>query len=266
MPEEIQVLMLEAVQPWLKKGEIESIRLSTRPDCIHPDICVFLRDYGVATIELGVQSLDDNVLSTALRGHSAQHSLAAAGQLKDAKFRLGIQLMPGLPGESRISFIRTVKDTIGLQPQFVRLYPALVVRPSGLEKLYNRGEFSPMSLERAVVLTSWARRRFLQSGIEVVRMGLQPSESLEKSIVAGPYHPAFGELVISREWYRRVKKLFKTYPEKKITITLSDKDLSSFKGIKKENMVKFARLGFTDRLQVKVDKNMERGMMHHAVS
>ena len=265
MPEEIQVLMLEAVQPWLKKGEIKSIRLSTRPDCINQDICVFLRDYSVATIELGVQSLDDTVLSIALRGHTANHSFAAAGQLKDYKFRLGIQLMPGLPGESRFSFIGTVKKTIGLQPQFVRLYPALVVKPSGLEKLYNRGEYTPMSLERAVVLTSWARRRFLQSGIDVVRMGLQPSESLEKSIVAGPYHPAFGELVISREWFRRVKKLLKAHPEKKVTVTISEKDLSAFNGMKKENLVKFARLGLTDRLQVKVDKYMKRGKMHHAV-
>ncbi len=266
LPLEMQTKMLAAVKPWLSNGEITGIRLSTRPDCIDQDMCEFLLERGVITVELGVQSLDEVVLSKALRGHTVADCLSAARQIKTSALHLGIQLMPGLPGETRYSFIQSVKKTIGLLPEFVRLYPALVVRQSGLEKLYKSGDYSPLSLPLAVVMASWARRRFLESGIAVARMGLQPSESLEKSLVAGPYHPAFGELAISREWFAKVKKIMAAHPQSNIIITISDRDLSSFNGLKRENIVKLMNLKLTDRLQVRVDKNIERGEMHYVVS
>lgn len=266
LPLDLQDVMLKAVQPWLLSGEVESIRLSTRPDCVDAEICKFLWDRGVRTVELGVQSLDDKVLSTALRGHDVRDCNVAADCLKKRGFRLGIQLMPGLPGESRFSFIRTIRATIELHPDFVRIYPALVIENSGLAHLYEIGEYIPMSLKRAIVMTAWARRSFQQSGIEVVRMGLQPSKSLETSIVAGPYHPAFGEMVRSREWFKKVKRLLTAYPQRNITITVSNRDESALNGIKKENMIKLANLGLAKRLQITIDRNLERGKLRYVVS
>ena len=266
LPLVLQDGMLKAVQPWLLSGEVESIRLSTRPDCIDTEICGFLWNSGVRTVELGVQSLDDKVLSTAMRGHNAEDCITAAECLKEHEFCLGIQLMPGLPGESRFSFIGTVRESFGLHPDFVRIYPALVIEHSGLAHLYDTGDFKPMTLERAIVMTAWARRKFLQSGIEVVRMGLQPSDSLEKSIIAGPYHPAFGELVKSREWFKKVKGLLNAHPHRNITITVSDRDISTLKGIRKENMTKLANLGLAERLQIKIDRTIERGKLRYVVS
>jgi len=266
LPREQQVAMLEAVVSWVHRGEIETIRLSTRPDCVDATTCGFLHQYGVGCVELGVQSLDDDVLEASRRGHDSKDCHVAMKYIKNSGLHAGIQLMPGLPGETRRSFRRTIEQTIALAPSFVRLYPVLVVQKSGLALRYAEGGYTPLSLEMAVVLTAWARHRLLDAGIPVVRMGLQPSASLEKSVLAGPYHPAFGELVMARQWLHTTRKILAAHPGGKIQLTIAERDLSCFNGIGRANRKRLQHLGLEERLEVVVDNNLERGSMQYVVS
>lgn len=265
LPMDQQTNMLEALLPWVKKGEIDLLRLSTRPDCINPEICEFLRQYDVGVVELGVQSLDNKVLHASRRGHDSQDARVATELLKEKGFQVGIQLMPGLPGETRMSFMRTVKKVISLQPTFVRIYPAVVVEKSGLAELYFKGKYAPLSLDMAVVLCSWAMKRFQENDIEVVRTGLQHSHSLQKSVIAGPYHSAFGEMVKARQWFKRVRSILAENGNEKIRFTISTRDLSCFNGVNRSNREKYAKLGLDERMEVMVDRHMQRGSLDYAV-
>ncbi len=196
---EVQKSYLEACQPFISSGRIKGIRLSTRPDCISREILAFLRDHQVETIELGVQSMDDSVLMRSGRGHTAADTIHAVTLLREQGFSIGLQLMPGLPGDAAGTFMETVHSVIGMRPEFVRIYPALVIKETPLEALYCSGQYAPLSLDEAV---QWCKNAFLQferAGIAVIRMGLQPTEELQKTgtILAGPYHPAFRQLVDS---------------------------------------------------------------------
>ncbi len=264
---EEQVEMLSSVRSFLDSGRVDSIRLSTRPDCIDRDVCDLLQEFGVKTVELGVQSMDDHVLKKSQRGHTVLHSTEAFLLLREAGMQVGIQLMVGLPAETTISFLHGIGEVIRLQPDFVRLYPVLVVKKSGLQGLYNRGEYHPLSLHKAVALTAKGYLRLHRAAIPVVRMGLQPSESLERSLIAGPYHPSFGELVQSRIWFNRIrKKLVTLHPGKKVAISVSHRDLSAVNGMNKKNIKRLNELGFRDRFMITADKRMERGRIKYVLS
>lgn len=265
LPLEKQRLMLETVSPWINNGDIDLVRLSTRPDCIDQSTCKLLKEHGVGIVELGVQSLDDKVLRASRRGHDSKDCNGAVEVLKNSGFQVGVQLMPGLPEETRYSFMQTVQKAIALKPDFVRIYPVVVVRRSGLAEKYARNEYTPLTLSMAIVLTAWARRRFLDNDIRVVRMGLQPSESLQQNVVAGPYHPAFGEMVMAREWFKRTRRILAENREKNIQLTISARDLSCFHGVNKANKLRFEELGLAKRLEVAVDKNLQRGSMRYVV-
>ena len=266
LPEEKQEQMLRVVQPFLGRGDVHCIRLSTRPDCLDSAICTFLKKMGVAIVELGVQSLDDDVLLRSRRGHTAEECRRAVSALKEAGIEVGIQLMPGLPGESGPSFFKGVREVIDLAPAFVRLYPALVVNHSGLAEMHRLGNYRPLTMNRAVALCRRAKEMFLQAGIRVVRIGLQPSASLEKELLAGPYHPAFGELVAARDWFRRMRTLLAGCPAGgRLTVQISERDLSAFLGPKRINMQRLAQLGLTDRLLLETRKEMQRGTLTYVV-
>ena len=262
-----QAELLEAVQPFIIAGGVGSIRCSTRPDCIDPEIIELLQKYNVTTVELGVQSLDDGVLKKARRGHSAGDCEKAFRMLKKGGIEVGIQLMPGLPGDTTYSFLKTVNRVIELGPDFVRIYPCIVVNESGLEDLYERGGYQPLTLAKAVAICGFCYPKFQKAGVGVVRVGLQPSESLEKSVIAGPYHPAFGELVQSRLWLKKIKKkLMHLKTGEKLEMHLSHRDLSSVIGQQKRNMKRLEELGFKDRFTFVVDRNMQRGCTQYVVS
>jgi histone acetyltransferase (RNA polymerase elongator complex component) len=266
LPEEQQEEMLRVVRPFLHRGDVQCIRLSTRPDCLDADICRFLRERGVAIVEVGVQSLDDDVLQKSRRGHTAADCSRAVQVLQKAGIEVGVQLMPGLPGESGPSFFRGVRGVIDLDPTFVRLYPVLVVDHSGLAEIYRLGDYRPLTMNRAVALCRRAKEMFIRAGIRVVRIGLQPSESLERELLAGPYHPAFGELVAAREWFRKIRALLAGYPSgSRVTVWISERDLSAFLGPKRMNMQRLAQLGLADRLLVETDKDMQRGTLTYVV-
>lgn len=240
LPRETQKAYLEAVRPFIQAGKIRNIRLSTRPDCIDNEILSLLKQYDVAVVELGVQSMVDEVLTRSGRGHTSDDTVNAVKLLKEGGFTIGLQLMPGLPGDSSERFHDTVSRIIKLKPDFVRLYPALVVKDTPLEKLYKSGQYTPLSLEEAVSICREAYVKFEKTGIAVIRMGLQPTEGLEKpgTILAGPYHPAFRQLVESSIFLGKMRTALLNRKETNDTAVflVHPRDVSSAVGQQRTNI------------------------------
>ncbi|MCI5165161.1 MAG: radical SAM protein [Candidatus Electrothrix sp. GM3_4] len=261
LPQVRQQELLGAVAPFLEQGRVQSLRLSTRPDYIDQERVALLRRYQVSTVELGVQSMNDQVLALARRGHNAADVGQAVLVLRRAGMEIGVQLLLGLLGDTRTTLRRTVEQVIDLQPDFIRIYPLLVVRNSELAEQYKRGEYAPFSLDKAVVLAAWMKQRFDQAGIRVVRMGLQAGPELESSLLAGPWHPAFGELVASRLMLRQTRKLLAQVSsfEKTIHLSISERDQSVFRGIKSANVKRLQQLGFWQRIVLSTDPALPRG-------
>lgn len=236
--------LLGAAQPFLASGRIQELRLSTRPDYVTPEIAHFLREQGVGIVELGAQSLDDRVLAASGRGHTAAQVRAAIVCLKEAGIQVGLQLMLGLPGDSTATTLASGRQAAGLGPDLVRLYPCLVISGSPLAEIYRQGGYQPLTLSRAVALAGRLWRIFKAHRIPVVRMGLQPSLSLEKTVLAGPYHPAFGELVLSRLFFNQVRAaLSARQPQQPYRLCLARADESIYRGRGNTNVKRLAALG-----------------------
>ena len=247
---ERQEELLGAAQPFLASGQVRELRLSTRPDYVTPQIAGFLRERGVGIVELGAQSLDDGVLAASSRGHTAAHVQTAVGCLKEAGTRVGLQLMLGLPGDNTATALASARRAAALGPDMVRLYPCLVIEGSPLAELYRQGEYQPQSLFRAVSLAGRLWTIFKAQGIPVVRMGLQPSPSLEKTVLAGPYHPAFGELVLSRLFFNQVRALLSARsPQQLHRLCLAKADESIFRGKGNGNVKRLAALGLVEGVE-----------------
>ena len=184
----------------LAEGFIGSVRLSTRPDYIDEERLQLLKQHHVELVELGVQSLDDKVLQAAERGHTAAAVTTAMALLKQHGFKTGLQLMVGMPQQSFASVKETARQAIALRPDIARIYPLLVIKDTPLAQTYAQGLFVPLSLDEAVTQAAWLYKELTQAGIKVIRIGLQADEELcaEGNILAGPFHPAMGELVKSR--------------------------------------------------------------------
>jgi len=191
--------MLGAVRPFIEKGIIQSIRISTRPDSLSEAKLDILDSFGVSTVELGVQSMNNKVLLLSNRGHTSHDTINAVKLLKKREFNVGIQLMPGLPGDCKGVFMDTIEKVIGLRPDMARLYPTLVIRGTILAQWYREGKYAPLGLNDTVNLCKEACIRLENSGIPVIRIGLMSSPSLLKKgeIIAGPWHPSLGFLVQS---------------------------------------------------------------------
>ena len=243
----------------MDSGLVHDFRLSTRPDCIDEPGLDLLARFGVTIIELGVQSCDETVLRLAGRGHDSAAVVEAAGLILARGFRLGIQLMIGLPGQRFRSLRSTVRQVIALGPEFVRLYPVLVLRGSGLERLYHSGAFRPLSLQRAVIQAAWMKKRFDAKGIGVVRMGLQPTGELERALVAGPYHPAFGELVMARLMLQQTRRaLVGAAVDSPVTLVIAERDLSVFHGQQGANRRRLHQLGLDRCFVLRADPHQPR--------
>jgi histone acetyltransferase (RNA polymerase elongator complex component) len=206
LPEERMKALLAAVKPYLEAGVIRSIRVSTRPDFIDGERLAILKAWGVETVELGVQSMDDRVLTLARRGHTVADVTAAVRLLKDGGFRVGAQLMPGLPGDSAETFRATIEAVLALRPDMVRLYPAVVIAGTGLARMFDAGAYRPLTLDEAVERCVEGTIRLERNGIPVIRIGLMSSPSLLEPgrIIAGPWHPAFGFLVRSAIYHEAI--------------------------------------------------------------
>jgi histone acetyltransferase (RNA polymerase elongator complex component) len=240
LPIELQKDYLAAVQPFIHSGQIENIRLSTRPDCITDEILSLLHEYHANTVELGVQSMDDVVLQRSGRGHTTNDTMNAVTLLRKNGFSIGLQLMPGLPGDSAETFMKSIDTVVELKPDFVRIYPALVIKDTPLEDLHRSGRYVPLSLDDAVALCRDALEMFERAGIDVIRIGLQPTDELERpgTIIAGPYHPAFRQLVESSILLDEMRSALRTQDGKTDTVTfqVNPKDLAAAIGQHRSNI------------------------------
>lgn len=202
IPWEEQQAYLELATAYVHKYKLKGIRLSTRPDMISTEILLALKQYPVITIELGVQSMSQQVLDASLRGHSVSDVYKAANKIKHHGFKLGLQMMLGLPEDTPELSLSTGDALIAIEPDMVRIYPTLVVKDTGLEHLYKIGAYEPFDLSTTIALCAQLSERFELAGIKVLRIGLQTTEQLQigKDIIAGPHHPALGQLVDEKRW------------------------------------------------------------------
>jgi len=231
-----------AISPYMENGFIDSVRISTRPDYIDKSKLEVLKENRVETVELGVQSFSDNVLKAAGRGHSPADSINAFYLLRENNFRVGIQLMPGLPEDSYASSIQSAMKTAELCPDDVRIYPTVVLKDTQLEKLFNEKNFIPMSIEEAVELCSEIYGILIGKGINIIRMGLHPMDLNNGDVVAGPYHEALGFMIKSR--YRRkileeiIDENVKIYKNRdSLSLMLPAKMKEEYIGMKRENIL-----------------------------
>ena len=195
----LQKELLALTDELLDRKVIGSVRLSTRPDYIDKERLELLRAHGVKLMELGVQSLDDKVLAAAERGHTTEQVVNAVNLLKNYDFKVGVQLMVGMPKQDFASVKATVEKVLALKPDIARIYPLLVIKGTPLAKSYETGEFEPLSLEEAVEQAAYMYQHLSEANVKIIRVGLQPDDELcaEGNIIAGPFHPSMGELVQS---------------------------------------------------------------------
>ncbi len=195
LPQSLQEDYLKCARRLVEKGLVDSVRISTRPDCVDSFTAEFLSAMGVETVELGVQSMVDEVLRLSERGHTRADTVNAVRVLRAHNITVGVQIMPGLPGDTVETILETARRVTALKPSMARIYPTLVIKDTPLERLFREGRYTPWPLERMVEVCATIYRLFTEKGIRVIRMGLQPTGELVRAIVAGPFHPAFGELV-----------------------------------------------------------------------
>lgn len=236
---DIQRNLLSVAKEYVDKNIIDDIRMSTRPDCINDEILTMLKEYKVSIIELGVQSLDDKVLIDSVRGHSDKDVFESAELIKKYGINLGLQMMIGLPSDTEEKCIYTAKKFIDLKPDCVRVYPTLVVKETGLEKLLQENKYNPFSLEESIDIVKKVLVLFYINNVNVIRVGLQATEDIAigKEVLAGPYHPAYRELVESKMYGDYIEYLINKYEAKEnINVLVNKKNVSRILGNKKSNV------------------------------
>ena len=243
LPLGYQIELLSSAAFFIQRGLVRGIRVSTRPDCISEDSIEFLKNYGVTTIELGAQSFSDEVLALSGRGHDAGETRRAFGLVKSGGMDCVLQLMPGLPGDTTDLSLESARIAADMGPDGIRIYPAVVIRDTPLEVLYNEGAYVPLTLEQAVDISAEMHRIFISRGIEVIKTGLHPLRAEERdAVVAGPYHPAFGFMVKSRIKRDILYKMIRDEIDRtgespsECTVIIPEKEKEEYIGLKKENL------------------------------
>lgn len=258
--------LLEVAYEYVQKGKIDSIRISTRPDYINKEILKRLKKYKVKTIELGVQSSNEYILKKIGRGHTFDDVKKASKLIRWNGFKLGHQMMVGLPESTKLDDLNTAKDLIKLKPKMVRIYPVLVIKNTKLEKEFNEGEFVPVTVGQAVERCKELVYLFNKHKVEVIRIGLQNTDIIsepgngQSDVVAGPFHPAFGQLVDDAIWYDSIVDKIKKFnvKVKEVQIKVNPCDVNSVIGHKKENVKKLKDLYEVD-IVVKSDETIREG-------
>ena len=245
LPTEEMMGFLKAAYPYVKEEKAKGIRISTRPDGITRDVLEILRHYGVTSIELGAQSLDDEVLRLNRRGHTGEDVRRAAFLIKEYGFSLGLQIMTGLYGDHKESLYKTARGVILIKPDTVRIYPTVVIEGTYLDKLRINGDFSPVSVEESSEICAELMKMFDKNGIKIIRVGLHASETLEGKITGGAYHPAFREIcesIIKRDF---LLKEFEKYEKgSEVTVYVPKNEVSVTVGHKKSNIIWAEKLGY----------------------
>lgn len=244
LPRELMCSLLEPAAKWVRRGAFSGIRLSTRPDAIDEPVLALLKSYGVTSIELGAQSSDDAVLLKNRRGHSFEDTKRASALIREAGFSLGLQMMTGLPGSTREKDIRTAADFAALHPDSMRIYPALVLKNTLMAKWYEDGEYVPQSLDEASSLCAELLDIFELYHINVIRLGLHSEQSLEESLVAGPYHPAFREICESLRLRKRLAPMLSRLPKGALVLKVSPGEVSKWTGQRRANLEYWNTLGY----------------------
>lgn len=239
------VSLLTAALPYIEGGFFCGVRISTRPDCIDEEILSVLKKYRVTTIELGAQSMSDEVLRLNRRGHTAEDVRTAAQKIQEAGFSLGLQMMTGLYGSTPALDRETAQEFIKLHPDCVRIYPTVVLENTALGALYKSGKYVPQTLEEAVPLCAELLEMFSENKIPVIRLGLHSGGNVEDGYLAGAYHPAFRELCEGEIYLRKMLSAFSNLPKSRAyTVEVPQKSLSKAKGQQKRNEKALRNLGF----------------------
>ena len=252
------VSLLETAKPYIDKGFFKGVRISTRPDKINEEVLSLLKKYGVTSIELGCQSMSDEVLSMNNRGHTAEDVVKASKLIKKYGFEFGVQMMTGLYGDTDERAIETAEKLISLNPDTARIYPTVVLEGTELELLYKEGKYKPQTVDEAVSLCSKLLLMFHKADIPVIRLGLHSGGNVEEGFVAGAYHPAFREKCESAVYYKKVKEILEKSNINKgeITITVGSKFVSQMTGQGKENIKKLSEDGY--KVKILQDKLLEK--------
>jgi len=236
-------------------GRFHGIRCSTRPDCIDGEVLGILKKYGVTAIELGAQSMDDEVLAANERGHSAEDIRRASGLIKEAGFELGLQMMAGLYKSTSESDMQTAESITALSPDTVRIYPVVVLNGTKLADLYKSGEYILRPFDDVVEECAEMMKRFQGAGIRVIKCGLHASEFVEQDMVAGYYHPAFRELCESMIYLQKLKEMAQGCSLLRITVPA--KEISKAVGHKKSNILRMKEIGVTVQIYPSADGTSE---------
>jgi histone acetyltransferase (RNA polymerase elongator complex component) len=250
---------------FVQQGEVDSIRFSTRPDTIDVKHLDIIADYPVGTVELGVQSMNDYILALTKRGHNAADTVRAVKLLKARHYSIGLQMMVGLPGDDEASAMETARKISDLQPDFVRIYPTVVVKNSQLASWYNKGIYTPLSLEDAVALVKRLYLYFNKKNIQIIRMGLQASTDLAdgSTVLAGPYHPAFGHMVYSEIFLNTACNAIKAADPfgSNVAIFVNPRRISAMKGLNNSNidLIK-TRFGF-EKIRIVPDNDIDENSL-----
>lgn len=248
---DLQERYLKEAFGFVENGRVSGIRLSTRPDYINETVLELLNKHGVTTIELGVQSTHREVLQKSGRGHTVEDISEASGLICKYGFELGLQMMIGLPGDNYERSIQTAKDIVSLGAANTRIYPAIVVKGTALEKLYHEGRFIPLTLEQAVKWTKDIVRIFERNKVSIIRMGLHPSEELVsgKSLIDGPFHPSFKEIVMTKIWKDIIDSELNDIISNKIKISVSSKQIHYAIGYRQANREQLKSRGYNVRFE-----------------
>ena len=246
IPREYMVSLLEATKPYIKAHRFCGIRISTRPDAIDEEILGILKEYGVTSIELGAQSTDEEVLFLNRRGHTRQDIINASALIREKGFSLGLQMMTGLLGDTDEKALKTSEDIISMKPDTVRIYPTITLEGTHLGELYKEGGYNPQSLEDAVSLCGKLLKRFYDNNIRVIRLGLHSGGNVEEGYLAGPYHPAIGELCQSAIYLDCAIDEIKRsgLPRGEINLYVRSTEISKMTGQKGVNKEKLSALGY----------------------
>ncbi len=237
--------LLTAAERALKKFPVYTgIRCSTRPDRVDERIIGVLKKYGVTAVELGAQSMSDEVLSANERGHTAEDVRRAARLVGESGIELGLQMMTGLYRDTPEKCLYTADEFIKLRPKTVRIYPTVILRNTKLGELFESGEYRSFSFEETVELCAMLHRKFTEKGVRIIRMGLHASPDVERDMLGGVYHPALREIVESRIFLEDLKRQLLGVKKGKHLVYTDPKNISKAVGQKKCNINALAELGY----------------------
>jgi histone acetyltransferase (RNA polymerase elongator complex component) len=262
IPKEDQRAYLRDVQPFLSSRAVDSIRVSTRPDALDEEVLSLLKAYGVKTVEVGGQSMIDEVLLLSRRGHSAEEIASAVSRLKGRGFEVGLHLMIGLPGDSFDRFLETLDRVIKLGPDFVRIHPTLILRGSPLEALWQKGKYIPLTLKESILWLKGGLLKLEKERVSVARIGLQPTKDLESCYLAGPYHPSLHQIVTSEIFFDMAVHLFKTHRiDSESVFFCHPRDVSNVRGQRNTNIKRLKEVFGVKSILIHEREDIPRGLL-----